>query len=365
MLSNLATVVRDARCPGSMLSTGTVVRRAPPCGDAARTHRSTDAANSQGPLAVPARPCSWTAFGTLTFPALIWLVSYACRKAPTGPGRLTEEVGYALSFAIAPAFALAFLRVMMLEQRTAHAHFRWPRPRREALRNATAWLAGCVLPVQFILTLLVSRGDASPIDTLGRLLLALALVGRRHRLASARARPRVDQCAARDLGRAGATASVHAYRVLAANGAILAALVLRGYFVTGMTLSERDLASLGALLAIATAYGLAVRWLVLGERRLALQRMQTRKAADVQREDVTRRSIARGRARGDHAWQRRRARTRKHSAGADRDCRAHRDHARGSGPTSCRRQVRWTRSRSGGTERDPARRHGSGSPRSR
>jgi potassium efflux system protein len=53
-----------------------------------------------------------------------------------------------------------------------------------------------------------------------------------------------------------------------------------------MTLSERDLASLGALLAIATAYGLAVRWLVLGERRLALQRMQTRMAADVQREDV-------------------------------------------------------------------------------
>jgi potassium efflux system protein len=74
--------------------------------------------------------------------------------------------------------------------------------------------------------------------------------------------------------------------LLAANGTILAALVLRGYFVTGMTLSERDLASLGALLAISAAYGLAARWLVLGERRLALQRMQTRLAADEQREEV-------------------------------------------------------------------------------
>jgi len=287
VLSNLATVVRDAPLPAlgaaSVLALLFVVRRRVPM-QLERIAAPMRRIRSDG-YRLTSQALFWTAFGALTFPALIWLVSYACRQAPPGAGRLTEEVGYALSFAIAPAFALGFLRVLTIDNGLAHAHFRWPRPRREALRNATVWLAAIVLPVQFVLTLLVSRGDASPIDTLGRLLLALALVGAGAvawqvfapgRAWTVRGTTLVEPVRLRQFTRL----------LLVANGVILAALVLRGYFVTGMTLSERDLASLGALLAIATAYGLAVRWLVLGERRLALQRMQTRKAADEQREDV-------------------------------------------------------------------------------
>jgi hypothetical protein len=66
---------------------------------------------------------------------------------------------------------------MMLEDGLAQAHFRWPRLRREALSAAAPWLAACVLPTLFVLRLLLLRGPPAPIDTVGRLLLALSAIG--------------------------------------------------------------------------------------------------------------------------------------------------------------------------------------------
>jgi potassium efflux system protein len=225
-----------------------------------------------------------TVLAALPVATLIWLLAYFCRRVTAGIGNFTEEVGYALAAIVPSTFALGFLRQVMRENGLAQFHFRWPRPRREALRDAVPWLALCVLPAQFVLTLMMLRGDAAPIDTLGRLLLAIALIASAAILWWLFAPGRVWTTR-------GATLQEplrmrQAVRVvMAASGLILAVLVLRGYFVTGVTLSGRAIASACALLAVATAHGLAVRWVVLGERRLALKRMQKKlEAEDDERE---------------------------------------------------------------------------------
>jgi potassium efflux system protein len=228
----------------------------------------------------------WTVIAALPLPVLLLLASQACQQAPSPGGTLTEEVGLALRTLIAPASAVAFLHTMTLENGLAQAHFRWPRPRREALHRAAPLLALIVLPVQFLLSVMLLRSDAAPIDTIGRLLLVLALlaaavVGWRL-LAPGRA------WTVRDTTLVEPVRMRQAVRVVVVvNCVLLAVLVLRGYFVTAMTLTGRDVASFVALLGIATAYGLVIRWFVLGERRLALQRMEDkqREAAE-QREDV-------------------------------------------------------------------------------
>lgn len=234
--------------------------------------------------ALTAEALLWTILRALPLPALLWLVGYACRHVPAGPasGTLTDEVATALNALVAPAFALTLLRAMMLPNGLAHAHLRWPQPRRDALRRVAPWLALVVLPAQFLLTLMLLHSEAAPTDTIGRLILVLALIGAGAvgwwllapgRIWTVRGVTLAEPLRLRQAARV----------VVTANFALLAVLVLRGYFVTGATLANRDLASAAVLLAIATAYGLAVRWLVLGERRLALKRME-QKQAERQRE---------------------------------------------------------------------------------
>jgi len=226
----------------------------------------------------------WTLLAALPLPALLCLVGYFCRQIPAGNGNLSEEVGYALVATVPPTLALTFVRALMFENGLAQFHFRWPRPRREALRKAMPWLGLCVLPVQFLLALIMMRGDTAPIDTLGRLLLVLALLGTAAiawwlfapgRLWTLRGVALPEPLRLRQIVRV----------AVAGFGAILAALVLRGYFVTGVTLGGRALASLCAALVVATAHGLAVRWLVLGERRLALKRMQKKHEAEAEQRE--------------------------------------------------------------------------------
>ncbi|MGH8122130.1 MAG: mechanosensitive ion channel domain-containing protein, partial [Rudaea sp.] len=59
----------------------------------------------------------------------------------------------------------------------------------------------------------------------------------------------------------------------------IAALAAIGYFFTAITLAEHALVSLIAVLAVGVLHGMAVRWLMLGERRLALKRLEERRAA--------------------------------------------------------------------------------------
>jgi len=234
-------------------------------------------------LALTGKALFWTLVAAAPMAFAFWTLSYLCRQLPT-TGNLTEETAYAFAALVMPAYAVACLRVMMLENGLAQSHFRWPRPRREALSAAAPWFAVCVMPTLFVLRLLLLRGPPAPIDTVGRLLLALSAIGfaavawrlfAPGRLWTVRGTVLAEPLRMRQ--------AVHI--VMSLGFVLMAGLVLYGYFVTVMTLSRHVIASLGVLLLIASVNGLAVRWLVLGERRLALKRLeQKQESAEEQRD---------------------------------------------------------------------------------
>lgn len=215
---------------------------------------------------------AWTLLTALPIPFVLWLLGKLFQSAEDGSG-FTESVGNALITLVWPAAALTFVHALTVEKGLAQYHFRWPRSRREGLHDAALPLSIVLLPTIFLVGLMARPGSDAPLDTLGRSLLALALlivgwIGWRllapGRLWTARDTLLQEPLRVRQFARMSFSTMC----------GVFAALDLLGYFVTAATLSEHLLESLGALLCIATLQGMAVRWLVLGERRLALKRAQ-------------------------------------------------------------------------------------------
>ena len=227
------------------------------------------------------RALLWTLFAAAPWPALLWLAASMFRGAPAPGNNFSADIGSGLAHLAAPVFVLAFLRALTREDGLAQYHFRWPRLRRAALAAAAPWLALIVLPTQFLVDLMMLRGEAAAIDGYARALLAAALSGTAvltwwllapGRLWTARYAVLAEPLRLRQVTRV----------LLSAGTIVLAALVLRGYFVTALALGGHALETLAALLAANVIYDLAARWLVLGERRLALQRMEKRQAAEAE-----------------------------------------------------------------------------------
>jgi potassium efflux system protein len=157
-------------------------------------------------------------------------------------------------------------------------HFRWPRPRRESLYAAVPALSALILPTTFFVVLMSRPGSDSPLDTLGRLFLAIALAGVGWLGWRLFAPGRVwtqRNVVLREPVRVRQFVRI----ALPSICAVLVALDLLGYVVTAQALSAHLLATLAAFIGVFTLHGLAVRWLVLGERRLALKRMLEKQAS--------------------------------------------------------------------------------------
>ena len=220
----------------------------------------------------------WTLLAAAPWPVLLWLAAAAFRAAPAPGNNFAADIASSLTRLAAPVFVLAFLRALTRENGLAQFHFRWPRLRRAVLSTAVPWLALIVLPAQFLIVLMMLRGDAAAIDGYTRALLVAALLAMAAltwwllapgRLWTARYAVLQEPVRLRQFTRV----------VLCGGAILLAVLVLRGYFVTALALSTHVLNTLTVLLAANVVYDLAARWLVLGERRLALRRMEQRQAA--------------------------------------------------------------------------------------
>ena len=220
----------------------------------------------------------WTLLAATPWPFALWLVGSAFERVLPPANTFASEIGLTFHQLVAPAFVLALLRTLTIENGLGQHHLRWPRPRRNALHAAAPWLALILLPALFLIGLSMLRGDAAAIDALGRATLVFALLAcgaiawwllAPGRLWTARYVVVKEPSRLRRLARAGACAIAIA----------LALLALRGYFVTALTLGARVLQTLAALLAANVLYGLGARWLVLGERHLALKRMQEKLGA--------------------------------------------------------------------------------------
>ena len=222
---------------------------------------------------------AWSLLAAVPWPVALLFVGAAFRA--THNNNFAADIGKALEWLAVPSFVLAFLRVLTAENGLAQFHFRWPRLRRAALHAAAPWLALIVLPAQFLIGLVMLRNDAVAIDEYARALLCIALLGMAalswwllapNRLWTARYTVLAEPLRLRQFTRT----------ILAGGMLVLAALVLRGYFVTALSLAGHTLMTMAVLLAANVVYSLAARWLVLGERRLSLKRMEQRQAADAE-----------------------------------------------------------------------------------
>jgi len=222
---------------------------------------------------------AWSLLAAAPFAFACWQLARLFQHVASGGSGFAEALARAFSILVLPAATLSFLRVLTSENGLAQFHFRWPRPRRVALNRVAPLLAALILPTTFVLVLLSRPGADVPMDTLGRALLALSLLGTGWlgwrllapgQIWTARNVVLTEPVRLRQITR-------FAFSTMCF---VLAALDLLGYFVTAEALAARLLASLGAMLGIATLYGMATRWLVLGERRLALKRMLEKQASE-------------------------------------------------------------------------------------
>ena len=213
--------------------------------------------------------------------ALLWAILGRSLLHAPHVDPLEGSLGVATGSVALPWFALSFLYWLTCENGLAHLHFRWPRARRTALRKAVPLLALAILLPMFIHLWLREVGSDETDATIGRALSitgALAVAAIAWRLLSAGAvwtqRGNIDNepVRARQIARVGFGGFFLAVAVLAAIG----------YFFTAITLAEHAMASLIAVLGASVLHGMAVRWLMLGERRLALKRLEEKRAAEIE-----------------------------------------------------------------------------------
>jgi len=214
--------------------------------------------------------------------ALFWALLARLFLRTTNADPLEGTLGLATASIALPWFALAFLHWLNRDDGLAHAHFRWLRARRVALRRAVPWIALAVIVPIFIHNWLRETSGSETDSTIGRALFIAGTLGLAaiawHLLAPGRvwaqrgAKLDDEPIRLRQFVRFGLSAAF----------VVLAALATIGYFFTATLFTEHLLLSLMALLAVSVIHGLAVRWLTLGERRLALKRAEDRQTAELE-----------------------------------------------------------------------------------
>jgi len=224
-----------------------------------------------------AEALAWTVAAALPGPVAMALLGMLLQGVGT-TGRFSDSLGRAVG-ALAPTLlAFTFLHWSCVEGGLAHAHFRWMRARREAIRGWVPRLAALVLPLALVVLLAFIRNQDLAIDVSARIAIVI--------VASAGAwalwhlldvgvlwviRGATDQ-------RSTARRSLRV--VLPLLLVAIALLALAGYVYSAAILMFAALYSLGVVVLLAGLLGMLARWFLVGERRLKLRRLQEQRAAD-------------------------------------------------------------------------------------
>ncbi len=225
-----------------------------------------------------ARALGVSLLAALPWALLFWGLGWVLQQAGDA-GRFSDSLGRAMHAMVGGILIAEALHWLSRERGLGHAHFRWPRPRREAIRAALPWVVFGLLPLQLVLALGFVRGQEPALDTVARLaLLAFSALSAwlLWRLLAPgavwtfRSREVSEPIAARRLARVGLVAYL-------AGCALLAML---GYLLTSGILLRALWTSLGVVLAVALAQGMLARWFLLGERRLLARHLEERRASE-------------------------------------------------------------------------------------
>ncbi len=219
----------------------------------------------------------WTVLAALPGAVALWLLGDLLQGVGSS-GKYSDSLGRACAALALPAFTLTFLRWLVRERGLAHAHFRWTKPRREALRRWLPRLSWALLPLYFVVALAFIRNQelAIAVQARGAIVLAAAF--------SAWALWKL--LAPDELWHSRGSDTEPSLRrrllrfLLPAMMLACAVLALDGYVYTTAILLDAQFASVGMVTAVAVLHGLLSRWFVLGERRLALKRLEQKREAE-------------------------------------------------------------------------------------
>ncbi|HEX4480211.1 MAG TPA: mechanosensitive ion channel domain-containing protein [Rudaea sp.] len=229
---------------------------------------------------------AWTILRIIPAPLFLWLISRLFIQNTVNAAGFSDAIASAVGALVLPSAVLAYMRALTMEDGLAQYHFRWPRPRREAIHTAAPIFALIALPTTFFVKMMSRPDIDAPLDTFGRTLILISLIGTAwiswYLFAPGRLWT-VRQATLQEPVRLRQTARIFFTFVCGAS----AILVLLGYLVTVDTLATHLVQTIGIALIISTFYGLAVRWLVLGERRLALKRMEAKTESETSSETTT------------------------------------------------------------------------------
>ena len=221
----------------------------------------------------------WTLLASLPWAVALLLAGLLLQELGT-PGKYSDSLGQAMAGVALPTCTLVFLRWLVRERGLAHAHFRWSRPRREALARWAPRLMAGLLPLYFIVALAFIRNQELAITVQARLaMLAASLLSAwalwrllaPGQLMHERAVD-IEPSRRRRLLRVGLPFALVAVAALAMDGYVYSAGIVFGAMF----------ASVGMVMAVGVLHGLLARWFVLGERRLALRRLEQRREAEAQ-----------------------------------------------------------------------------------
>lgn len=221
----------------------------------------------------------WTLLATLPGPVML-ILSGQLLQGIGDPGRFSHSVGQACMLLVMPVLIVQLLRWTSMERGLGHAHFRWTRQRRVALRYGLPRIAVVVLPLYFICSLAFIRKLDLAIDVQARVAIVLCCVGLAWSL-----------WRLLDVGRLWVVRGVigepstlrKLLRLLLPLLLLaIATLALAGYIYSAGMMLQSLLASFGVIVTIAIALGMLSRWFLLGERRLMLQRVEERRTKAAQ-----------------------------------------------------------------------------------
>lgn len=221
----------------------------------------------------------WTLLAALPGPVALALSGQLLQDIGS-PGRYSHSLGQACMLLVLPLLTVQLLRWVSMERGLGHAHFRWTRQRRAALHHWLPGAAATVMPLYFISSLAFIRRVDLAIDVQARAAIVLSC------LVLAWALWRLL-----DAGRVwvirGVISEPSALRkllrlLLPAVLLATAVLALTGYVYSAGMILQSLLASFNIIVMVAVVMGLLARWFLLGERRLALHRLEERRAAAAQ-----------------------------------------------------------------------------------
>lgn len=221
----------------------------------------------------------WTVLAALPGAAAFWLLGGLLQGVGTS-GKYSDSLGRACAMIVLPVFTLSFLRWLVRERGLAHAHFRWTKPRRDALRRWIPRLMASLVPLYFIVALAFVRNQEMAISVQARLAIVLAAVVAAWALWDLLAPDRLWHTRGASVE---PSPLRRALRVLLPLSMLAGAgLALDGYVYSTAILLDAQFASVGMITAVAVLHGLLSRWFLLGERRLALRRLEQKRDAEAE-----------------------------------------------------------------------------------